>query len=1049
MPVDPRVAEVAAAVVAALVPYLTEGGKAAARKAGEALFDALRHRFSGRTVAEAALAEFEADPVDEENRQTMEAQIRKALKQDADFLAELTELLKAVRPQVTATGGGVAVGGDMAHSAAVTGDRSSAAVADRGGTAVNVQNGDFVGRDKIVLAPSSTPSPAELRRAYLNHIYETVGALALGGVDPKAASEAEARLNLSAIYTGLFTRTPEGQKWAEKAEKAGGPEAPLRREKERRLPALAHLDRSRRLVLLGDPGSGKSTFVNFVALCLAGEALGREEANLKRLTAPLPAEDDDEEPKPQRWSHGPLLPVRVVLRDFAARGLPPVGERATAKHLWDFIAAGLEGHGLGEYTPHLKRELLEKGGLLLLDGLDEVPEAERRREQIKQAVEDFAAVFPRCRMLVTSRTYAYQQQAWQLRGFDKAELAPFSNGQIRRFVDRWYAHIGQLRGLNPDDAQGRAELLKRAIFNSGRLHSLAERPLLLTLMASLHAWRGGSLPEKREELYADAVDLLLDWWEGRKVLRDARGNVVMQQPSLAEFLQVGREKVRELLNELACEAHEAQPDLVGTADVPAEKLMSRLMHLSQNPEVKPRLLARYLSQRAGLLVPRGVGIYTFPHRTFQEYLAACYLTDHDYPEKVAELARGEPNRWREVALLAGAKAARGTSSAIWSLVEALCYRDVREGETLPAEDAWGALLAGQALVESANLERVSERNRPKLERVRRHLAFHVLRADGLEGRPSLPPVERAAAGRVLARLGDPRFDPECWYLPKEPLLGFVRIPAGPFLMGSTDDDEMAYDNEKPRHEVTLPTYYIARYPVTHAQYQAFVEAKGYEKRAYWTEAGWRWKERRHATGPRDYGEPFKLANHPVVGITWYEALAYTRWLTERLREEAAQRLEAGVEDEAAWTFWQGLREGRWVVTLPSEAEWEKAARGVDGRRYPWGDDPDPNRANYDETGIGTTSAVGCFPGGASPCGVEEMSGNVWEWCRTKWEDSYENYRGDDDLEGDALRVLRGGSFDLNPGGVRCAVRGRLDPDFHWNLYGFRLVVASPFSVSEL
>ncbi len=136
MPVDPRIAEVAAAVVAALVPYLTEGGKAAARKAGEVLFGAIKRRFSGRTIAEAALEEFKNDPADEENRQTLESQIRKALKQDADFLAELTELLKAVPPQVTATEGGIATGGDMDHSAAVTGKENNTAVADRGGTAV-------------------------------------------------------------------------------------------------------------------------------------------------------------------------------------------------------------------------------------------------------------------------------------------------------------------------------------------------------------------------------------------------------------------------------------------------------------------------------------------------------------------------------------------------------------------------------------------------------------------------------------------------------------------------------------------------------------------------------------------------------------------------------------------------------------------------------------------------------------------------------------------------------------------------------------------------
>jgi hypothetical protein len=646
-----------------------------------------------------------------------------------------------------------------------------------------------------VVVPPSGPQPGSLRAAYLNHVFETANPLSLAGVDPKAASDAQSRLDLSAVYTALLTLTPE-----ECAQVEGGrwQEASLARlgRASGRVSALAQLDRCARLVLLGEPGSGKSTFVHFVAICLAGEALGRQDANLARLTEPLPVaegeDEEDKEPQPQPWTHGALLPVRVVLRDFAARGLPGPGERATARHLWAFVVSQLESAALGDYAPHLDRELRDQGGLLLLDGLDEVPEAERRREQIKQAIEDLCAAFPRCRVLVTSRTYAYQQQAWRLPGFDEAVLAPFGEGQIRRFVDRWYAHVAQVRVMEADDAQGRAELLKRAILGSDRLRALAERPLLLTLMASLHAWRGGTLPEKREELYADTVDLLLDWWESPKIVRDAQGQVMVQQPSLAEWLKVDREKVRGLLNELAYRAHASQSSLVGTADVPEDWLVGGLLALSRSPDARPRRLIEFLSQRAGLLLPRGVGVYTFPHRTFQEYLAACYLTDHEYPEQVAGLARTQPDRWHEVALLAGAKAARGTASAIWSLVDALCYQKPGAGAQRPG-DAWGALVAGQALVESADLDRVSERNRAKVDCVCAHLG-RVL----AEGR--LPAVERVAAGNALARLGDPRLRADAWYLPDEPLLGFVEVPAGPFWMGSDKKRDLyAWDGELPQH----------------------------------------------------------------------------------------------------------------------------------------------------------------------------------------------------------------------------------------------------------
>ncbi len=261
-----------------------------------------------------------------------------------------------------------------------------------------------------------------------------------------------------------------------------------------RLPAMAALTKYPRLVLLGDPGSGKSTLVNFVAFCLAGEELHSSEANCKRLgeASKLPS----------------LLPVRVILRDYAARGLP--GD----KGLWQFIQDELKatpnsaGESLAPCIPAVEAALRAKNGaLLLLDGVDEVPEAQNCRVRLKEKVEQFGRDFPQCRIVVTSRPYAYQDVEARLTGFDVRTLADFSPEQVQTFIGRWYEHVGQRdRSLGPDNAERYAEQLQAAVEQNPRLADLAPRPLLLTLMASLHRWReGGSLPERRQELYEASV----------------------------------------------------------------------------------------------------------------------------------------------------------------------------------------------------------------------------------------------------------------------------------------------------------------------------------------------------------------------------------------------------------------------------------------------------------------------------------------------------------------------------------------------------------------
>ncbi|KPA14107.1 signal transduction protein [Candidatus Magnetomorum sp. HK-1] len=868
-----------------------------------------------------------------------------------------------------------------------------------------------------------------LKSSYLNHLIKKNETLTLTRIDRESV-KGENEMKLNSVYTALLTHSSEKSLSFEddfieemKVDRGGSI---------KQASALEMLNGHQHLVLLGYPGGGKSTFVNFVACCMAGELLNNPKINIELMSKPLPDIDGKASESPQKWEHGPLLPVLIILRDFVARGFPEYEKKGCAKDLWRFIENELKNAEMFEFSPFMKKELRESGGIILLDGLDEVPDANKRREKLKSIIEDFISAFPKCHVLLTSRTYAYQKQGFRVSGMKEAVLAPFTEGQIKCFVDQWYGHIAELKKHAQIDAQSRAELLKNAIFNNPRLRELADRPLILTLMASLHAWGGGNLPENREALYKDTVDLLMHWWEGPKSVKDSKGNIKLSQPGLIEWLKTDRKQMRGLLNQLAYNAHASQPELIGTADISEDDLVLGMIKISKKKDIKPLLLIEYLRDRAGLLVSRGVGVYTFPHRTFQEYLAASYLTDFEYPEKVSELAKKNPERWREVMLLAGAKAASGSSSTIWSLTEDLCYLEP-DNDECTIEDTWGAHLAAQVLIETATLENVSKKNIIKINRIKRWL-IHIMRGN------DLPAIERAWAGNALDKLGDPR--EEIMSVDK---IQFCFVPEGDFDMG---------DNKK--HPVTLSPYYISKYAVSNAQFNKFVKDNGYQKEHYWVEAkkDGQWKNGlfHGENRPKEYGNPFNHLNHPVIGVSWFEAIAFCRWLTEKC-------LKTG-----------NLSKNE-VIRLPTEAEWEKAAKGgnliptkeliasIDNftynkdirmiknnnhdRIYPWGNEIDSNMTNYNNTDIGATSSLGCFKTGVSPYGCEELAGNVWEWCMD-WYGTYpsKHTKNPNGPQTGSDRVIRGGSWRDGARSCRAAFRSGGDPGFRGHFLGFRLLRTS-------
>jgi formylglycine-generating enzyme required for sulfatase activity len=212
---------------------------------------------------------------------------------------------------------------------------------------------------------------------------------------------------------------------------------------------------------------------------------------------------------------------------------------------------------------------------------------------------------------------------------------------------------------------------------------------------------------------------------------------------------------------------------------------------------------------------------------------------------------------------------------------------------------------------------------------------------------------------------------------------------------------------------------------------------GYRNREYWTAAGWKWKA--DSVEPAYWNDPaYHISNHPVVGVTWYEAHAYTRWLNAKLRA-APGLLPAPLAPLA-----QGARALPTFLRLPTEAEWEKAARGTDGRKYPWGDDGAPAHANVSESGLGRTTAVGLYPQGASPCGAFDLCGNVFDWCLAVYQERYQ-WPEEASPEGTVRRIARGGAWVRSVNAARSAYREPVSPNVVYNDQGFRLCASAPLS----
>jgi formylglycine-generating enzyme required for sulfatase activity len=738
----------------------------------------------------------------------------------------------------------------------------------------------------------------------------------------------------------------------------------------------------RRAVLLGEPGAGKTTTL----WKLARDAL---EAALVDEAAPIPL----------LVSLGKWTEADEALRPFLERQL-------------------------GELGAHLGALLESWRAILLLDGLNEVPTAERaaKAAQVKAFLlaQRRLAAMVSCRELDYTGALSLDLDTVSIRPLDPARILDFVTGyltaafaasesnpaarvaagqargeelfwrlaggqDVRRAWQAWQAagaslslfwSASEIPRANPDIYSGTTAAMDRAwqqaVHDPRSLIRLAGNPYLLYMLTRVYL-DSGDVPQNRAVLFDRFVEILL--------LRERLAEVNEADVD-ALRLTVEGERLLAALEGLAWTL-QSRRGTGATEDADGHGDTATAVDRTE----AGRFLDSQLLHRAAAasLLAVGEREVRFTHQLLQEYFTARGLRSR---LASASLPAGElwsaarwwqRTGWEESAvLLAGLYAADCTPVVEWLL------------QAQPEVAAQCILRSGAQLTD-ATLLRLRQAWRPRLTNI--------------EDDPE--PEARAAVGRALGSLTlgglplDDRpgvglcFDGQCRQVPD---IDWVEVPAGAFRYG-----------EK-QQTIKLPAFHIARYPVTNSQFRCFIDdPQGYADDRWWQ--GLAGRTERPAESRWDH------ANHPRETVSWFEAMAFCRWLSQMLGYE---------------------------IRLPSEQEWEKAARGTDGREFPWGEF-EPGHANIDETAghdgphyLAQTSAAGIYPQGASPWGCHDMAGNVWEWCLSKYDEP-----GDTNPGVDVRRVVRGGSWNYSRHGARCACRYDDDPDYRDFNLGFRVLCVSP------
>jgi formylglycine-generating enzyme required for sulfatase activity/predicted MPP superfamily phosphohydrolase/energy-coupling factor transporter ATP-binding protein EcfA2 len=600
--------------------------------------------------------------------------------------------------------------------------------------------------------------------------------------------------------------------------------------------------------------------------------------------------------------------------------------------------------------------------LFLLDGLDEVPV--NLRPDLVDIIAHFQFQHKENRFLITGRPHGIAGRAIKRFGNDLHEIEPLDDGKIKDFIKKWFRAIsGQARGLAEVTAEGMISDIRQ----HEHISAFTQNPLLLTAVCILYQ-DGKRIPEQRADLYNRIIENLVH----RRFHDPAHQG---KENEILEFLMA-----------LAFDTQVKNRKTIDSGDaLDILKQNTPQTHNELDTHYKRRIMQLFneIEPGCGLFDCLSSGEIQFTHLTFQEFLAAKYMVYMDIHWRQFL----DKEWWEETLLLYTGFMSIDRKRNSNEIIKTILTKKAREVKK-EKERRRLQFLGARALCDF----HASKRD-DKVVSLARGQLLQLMESDAAL-------AERFQAGKLAGRLGDTRLDDD----------NMVMVPAGEFIRGSKDDE-----NSSPVKHIYLDAFFIGKYPVTNQEFKQFVAAKGYDKEESWTPQGWQWRCEENIIEPRYWHDrKWNGPNFPVVGISWYEAVAYANWLSKVTKKD---------------------------YRLPTEAEWEKAARGTDGNIYPWGNKFDKSLCNSWESGLQQTSPVGIFPKGKSPYSCFDMAGNVWEWCADWYDEEYykkspaKNPKGPTD---GSWRVDRGGGWILDAQYCASAFRNACHPGSRDGSLGVRL-----------